>query len=343
MNRSGGRQADLIVQTKASDRLTSDAASRAADALIEVRLAAVTDAVRDIKLYEFRRPDDAKLPPAEPGAHIDLHLPNAMVRQYSLCVSEPEARRYVVGIKRDANSRGGSAYIHDHLHVDTQIRIARPRNNFPLAEDTAPSILIAGGIGITPIRCMVQRLADRGRPWRLIYACRSREDAAFHAELEALGHTRFHFDDENSGVPLDLVSALAGAPGDAHLYCCGPAPMLRAFEAVTAGHERERVHVEYFTAKHEPALAGGFAVALARSGVEFVIPPGQSILSVLLDAGIYVDHSCELGICGLCQTTVLEGIPEHRDAFLTEEQQAANNTAMICCAGCKTDRLVLDL
>jgi ferredoxin len=158
-----------------------------------------------------------------------------------------------------------------------------------------------------------------------------------------MGHAQFHFDDENNDKVLDIKSIVAEAPRDAHLYCCGPTPMLQAFEAATADWPRAQIHVEYFVPKQEADKKGGFVVELARSGQEFVIPEGQSILQVLLDAGVDVDYSCELGICGACEQRVISGVPEHRDAVLTEEEQASNTKVMICCAGCKSERLVLDL
>src|SRR5438874_1436516 len=212
-----------------------------------------------------------------------------------------------------------------------------------LTEDAAHTVLIAGGIGITPIWCMVQRLAELGRAWQLHYACRSRADMAFLDALEKMVGAQFHFDDEAAGKFLDVAGIVGAAPQDAHLYCCGPTPMLKAFEAATADCPREQVHVEYFTAKVEPARKGGFTVELARSGQEFFIPEGRSILEVLLDEGVDLDYSCELGICGACEQRVISGIAEHRDSILSEEEQAENRRVMICCAGCKSERLVLDL
>jgi ferredoxin-NADP reductase len=314
-----------------------------ADALIEVRLSAIRYAARDTNLYEFTSLDGKPLPAYQPGAHIDVHLPNGVVRQYSLLEPEPQPHRYMIGVKRDPASRGGSRYVHDELRVGRALKISAPRNNFPLAEDARHVILFAGGIGITPIWCMVQRLEKLGRSWKLYYACRSRSDMAFLRALEAMASSTFHFDDEAGGKFLDVIGIVAAAPKDAHLYCCGPTPMLNAFEAATANWPRDQIHIEYFTPKQEPAKTGGFVVELARSGREFVIPEGKSILQVLLDAGVDVDYSCELGICGACEQRVISGTPEHRDAILTEEEQAANTKVMICCAGCKSERLVLDL
>jgi len=324
---------------------TSGQATVGSDALIEVRLTAIRYAARDTNLFEFRRPDGQPLPPYEPGAHVDLHLPSGHLRSYSLIVARPQPDIYTFAIKRDPASRGGSRYIHDEFHVGKTIKISAPRNNFPLKEDAPHTVLLAGGIGITPIWCMVQRLKELKRSFALHYGCRSRADAAFLHELQGLTGASFHFDDESAGRVLDVAGIVAAAPKDAHLYCCGPAPMLGAFEAATKDWPREQVHVEYFTPKQEPTKAkkGGFTVELARSGQEFFIPEGRTILEVLLDEGVDVDYSCELGICGACEQRIIAGIAEHHDSILSEEEQAENKRVMICCAGCKTERLVLDM
>ncbi len=319
------------------------ASTKASEELIEVRVADVRTAAQDTKLYELRSADGKPLPASEPGAHIDVLLPNGKQRQYSLTVCEPNPERYLIGVKRDPASRGGSAYMHDEVQAGQTLKIRPPRNHFPLVENAPHVVLIAGGIGVTPIYCMAQRLAGLGRSWELHYSCRSRADMAFREELSKFKEAHLHFDDESGGKFLDMAAIVAKAPKDAHLYCCGPMPMLKAFEAATAEWPRTQIHVEYFAPKQEPAKTGGFVVELAKSGQEFVIPEGKTILQVLLDAGVYVDYSCELGICGLCQTPLLSGTPEHRDAFLSDEQKAANDTVMICCAGSKSGRLVLDL
>jgi ferredoxin-NADP reductase len=322
---------------------TTGQAASDSGALIEVRLTAINFAARDTNIYEFRRPDGTHLPPYGCGAHLDLHLPNGLVRQYSLLVPERAPDRYLIAVKRDAGSRGGSRCVHEDLHVGKMLKISSPRNNFPLIEDAEQIVFLAGGIGITPIWCMVQRLQALGRPWQLYYSCRSRSDMAFRNELDSCKQATLHFDDENDGNVLDVAKIVRDAPKAAHLYCCGPQPMMVAFEAATVDWPRAQIHVEHFTPRLEPAKTGGFIVELARSGQEFFIPPGQSILQVLYEAGIDVDYSCELGICGACETRVISGIPEHRDSVLSEEDHASNTKVMICCAGCMTDRLVLDL
>jgi tetrachlorobenzoquinone reductase len=319
-----------------------------AHGLIDARLSKIEDVARDTKIFTFQRVDGGKLPAYKAGAHIDLHLPNGMLRQFSLTVPASDPDGYTVGVKRDENSRGGSRHIIEQMKVGDQIKISAPRNNFPLVENAEHVVLIAGGIGITPIWCMAQELEAEGRSWKIHYASRSRADMAFLNDLKKFDPERvhLHFDDEAGGKVLDLAAAIAEAPADAHFYCCGPNPMLKAFEAAAASRPRANVHIEYFTPKEDVAAAtdiGGFWVELAKSGEEYFIPPGRKVLEVLFDAGVDVDYSCELGICGACETRVISGTPIHHDSVLSEEEQASNEKVMICCCGCATERLVLDM
>jgi tetrachlorobenzoquinone reductase len=311
--------------------------------LIDVRLMSVRPAAEDTNLYELARPDRAALPPSEPGAHIDLYLPNGMTRQYSLVVPDASPMSYTLGIKRDANSRGGSRYIFDEIRIGQTLTIGAPRNHFPLAATAPHHVLIAGGIGITPIFAMTQKLRADGLAFDLHYAGRSRGQLAFLDQLVDAAFAHIHCDDEHSGALMNLAVVVAQAPQGSHFYCCGPAPMLEAFQAATATIPPERVHVEYFSPKEEASKAGGFTVKLARSGQEIFVPPGKSILETLRDAGLTHDSSCEEGICGVCETAVISGIPDHRDAVLSDQEHAANKSMMICCSGCKSDLLVLDL
>jgi tetrachlorobenzoquinone reductase len=308
---------------------------------IQVRLTAVRYEARDINTYELTPTAGADLPDAEPGAHIDLHLPGGLERQYSLIEYAPSPKRYLVAVKRDPESRGGSALIHERLRVGDILSISPPRNNFPLVEAAAETVLIAGGIGVTPIWCMAQKLAALGRPFTLHYACRAREEAAFLAEIEATGRARVHFDAQAGGPP-DVTAILAAAPRQAHLYCCGPGPMLAAFEAAAADWPAGQVHLEYFTPKYERDLSGGYVVELARSGLTLPVPAGKTILQVLREAGLEVETSCEEGVCGSCETRVLAGEPDHRDAILSPEERAEGKTMFICCSGARSERLVLD-
>lgn len=311
--------------------------------LIEVRLVAVRFGARDTNLYEFASTNGGALPSSEAGAHIDLHLPNGLVRQYSLLESGAAPMSYTVGVKRDPKSRGGSSFLHEYIRVGSTLHIGGPRNNFPLAKGAADTILIAGGIGITPIWCMWRELKSRGASARLIYACRSRADALFLNEMSADSDVLLRFDDEGPGGVLDIAGILKDVSQRSHLFCCGPTPMLDAFKAATARWPAEQVHMEYFTSQVEAAAQGGFTVELARSKKEVQVLPGQTVLAALTAAGINAPYSCEEGICGACMTTVLAGVPDHRDSVLTETERKSNKAMMICCSGSKTDRLVLDL
>jgi tetrachlorobenzoquinone reductase len=310
---------------------------------LEVRLTSIRYAARDTHLYEFAQPNGATLWPVEPGAHVDIQLPNGMTRQYSIITADPAPKSYTLGIKRDPNSRGGSKYIFDALKVGQILEISAPRNNFRLIENAGHVVLIAGGIGITPIWAMTQRLTALGRSFELHYSCRSRSDMAFFDTLAVMSNARLHFDDESAGKFMDMTAIVDSAPIGTHFYCCGPIAMLGAFEKATETLPLDQVHVEYFTPKGENNLAGGFIVQLARDNSEFAIPPGKSILEVLRNAGLDVPFSCERGICGMCETAVISGIPDHHDSVLTDKERATNKTMMICCGGAKTDRLVLDL
>ncbi|QOZ35234.1 PDR/VanB family oxidoreductase [Bradyrhizobium sp. CCBAU 53421] len=300
-----------------------------------------------INSYELIARTGGELAPFTAGSHIDLHLPNGMIRSYSLVNDQRERHRYVIAVNRDAESRGGSSFVHDSVKVGDIMTVSGPRNNFALHEEAEHSVLIAGGIGITPLLSMTRRLEALGRRWELFYAARTRAAAAFLDELDTFRSdpSRIHvdFDDERSGRLFDLPAIVGNAPAQAHLYCCGPVPMLAAFEAATADRPADHVHVEYFQAREAPATEGGFDVKLARSNRTIAVEPGKTILDALLDAGITANYACTEGVCGTCETRVLEGIPDHRDQFLSKEEQAANTSVMICCSGARSRTLVLDL
>lgn len=280
-----------------------------------------------------------------PGAHIDLELPGGAVRQYSLLSDVAQMpQTLAIAVKRDAQGRGGSVQLCDALQAGAAVRVRAPRNLFALHEGHAPAVLIAGGIGITPIWSMLHALQRRQTPWALHYATRSRADAPFIAQLQPQPFVRVHCDDVAAGQPMDLVSIVQSAPAHAHLYCCGPAPMLDAFEAACAGRDPALVHLERFgAATPAPTAQQGCALRLARSDRTLMLQPGQTILALLRDAGVDVASSCEQGICGACETTVLEGEIDHHDGILSPAEQAAGKTMMICCSLPKGERLVLDL
>lgn len=303
---------------------------------------------KDIHSVELRPVGGGAFPAFEAGSHIDLHLGNGQVRSYSLFNEAGETHRYCVGILKDAKSRGGSRWVHEQLRVGSTITISAPRNAFKLHEDAAHSVLVAGGIGITPILCMARRLKALGRSFEVMYFARSRQNAAFVAEVEALGApVHWHFDDER-GAPPDLKALLAARPAGAntHYYACGPAVMLDAFVAACEGLGYANAHIERFTAVEVKAASDAratYTVLLKKSGIEFVVEPDQTLLNTIRANGCEPVTSCEDGICGACETQVIEGIPDHRDSVLSKAEREANKTMMICVGGCKSERLVLDL
>lgn len=310
--------------------------------LITARLHSITYAAQGTRLYELRDPGGGDLPPFTAGAHVDVHLGNGLVRQYSLVNAPGERSRYVLGIKRDPRSRGGSEWIDRQWRVGDAVRVSLPRNHFPLHDGQAPAILIAGGIGVTPLLCMARSLQQSGRDWQLHYGVRTRADAMDLSYLEQ-ARVHLHVDHEHEGQPMSVRDIVARAAADSHLYCCGPEPMLDVFEAITAARPRACVHVERFSTARPIASSGGFFLELARSGMTVCVGPGERIVDALRRAGVNVETSCEQGVCGSCETRVLGGLPDHRDMLLSEEERAANRAIMVCCSGSLSDLLVLDL
>lgn len=302
-------------------------------------------AARDVLEVELRRPDGGALPAFQPGAHMDLLLPNGLTRSYSLIGDPADRDRYVIGVGLDANSRGGSHYIHTRLRVADCLSVGRPRNNFPLVEDAPNVVFLAGGIGVTPLYCMAKRLATIGRPFVFHYAVRDRDRAAFLPGMGAHGfEPRLHVDNE-ADSRFDIEAAMRGHAQGTHFYCCGPPGMMAAFEEASAAIPSERVHVEYFTPKEVPIAdeARAFRITLARSGRSVEVGPDSSVLAALRGAGIDVPSSCEEGVCGTCEVKVLGGVPAHRDSVLSPTERAANASMMVCVSRCLGDELVLDL
>jgi ferredoxin-NADP reductase len=292
------------------------------------------------------------LPALRPGDHINLHLGSGLTRSYSLVGHAGSHTRYEIAVALDLHSRGGSRHVHQQLRVGDEIEISGPRNLFELHAAAPHSVLIAGGIGITPVWSMVQELEQLGRPWTLHFAARSRAHAAYLEDIERLasgsvcGRLVTHFDDEANGVPLDIATALASAPQDAHLYCCGPAAMLNAYEEATAKFPKDQVHLERFgspQAASSLTSSQEFEVVLARSGQKLTVPADKSILDVLLDNGINAQFGCMQGVCGMCEVAVLDGFPDHRDQILSRETQLANTRLIVCCSRSLSPSLTIDL
>ncbi|QRF61790.1 PDR/VanB family oxidoreductase [Variovorax paradoxus] len=303
---------------------------------------------RGIASYEFVSADGRPLPPFTAGAHIDLHLPREMIRSYSLLNAPSDAARYVVAVQRDAQGRGGSAWMHAQPRVGDRIRASLPGNDFALDEEAAHSVFIAGGIGITPILSMLHRLEELGRRWQLHYAGRSPEETAFADTLRAMqggrgcGEVEFRFGSSRA-ERLDIAAIVRNAPAGAHLYCCGPARMIDAFVEACAGRPAHTVHFERFAAGSAAATEGGYEVVLERSGQRLAVAPGKTILDTLLDNAIDVPYACSAGVCGTCRTRVIAGEPDHRDDYLDAQEKQSNEAIMICCSGSRSKTLVLDL
>ena len=314
----------------------------------DVRVARKASEADGICSYELVRLDGAPLPPFEAGAHIDVHLGDKLVRQYSLCNPPGETHRYQIGVLRDANSRGGSQAMHDHIDTGSKLTISAPKNHFPLVE-AQRALLFAGGIGITPILAMAETLSARGAAFEMHYSARSPERAAFRERLAAshlAGQVHFHYDSGDADQKLNLAALLANPEAGTHLYVCGPQGFIdHVLGAARAlGWPAAQLHVEYFSAA--AVDTGGdqaFDVKLASNGRIVTVPAGTTVLKALEAEGIEIAYSCEEGVCGTCLTRVLEGVPEHRDMYLTEEEQAANDQFTPCCSRAKTPMLVLDL
>jgi tetrachlorobenzoquinone reductase len=315
-------------------------------ALLKLRVAAVQAEARDVVRLELADPRGGELPPFTPGAHLTLHLPNGLQRQYSLAGDARERSRYVLGVGRAGDSRGGSDYVHGQLRLGAEITCSAPTNNFALVPDAPRYLFVAGGIGITPILSMIRWCEANARPWRLVYAARSRVRMGFYEELRVLGNrVRFHCDDEQGG-PLPVQALLADVEPGTHVYCCGPAPLMEAVRA-HGGHLGDAaLHFEWFSAPSTgapPAQSGSFWVDLKRSGTSLHVSPERSILEVLEENGHEVPFSCREGLCGTCETAVCDGEPDHRDYVYPESRRATLKTMFVCVSRAKSERLVLDL
>ena len=310
-----------------------------------VRVARKTREAESICSYELVPVDGAALPPFEAGAHIDVHLPNGLVRQYSLCNAPGETHRYLIAVLRDAASRGGSQAMHDDVDAGTILTISAPKNHFPLVA-AQRTLLLAGGIGVTPILAMAETLAGQGAAFEMHYCVRAPERAAFLERIRNAGFAGQVQVNYDAGQTFDLAGLLATPASGTHLYVCGPQGFIDHVldSAKARGWSAGQLHVEYFGAA--AVGTGGdrpFDVQLASSGKVVTIPPGRTVLEVLAEEGVEIPYSCEEGVCGTCLTRVLAGEPDHRDLYLTDEERAANDQFTPCCSRARTPLLVLDL
>ncbi|AOB32737.1 phthalate 4,5-dioxygenase [Bordetella sp. H567] len=317
----------------------------AADTMMPLRIASVTDAARGIRAFELVHPEGADLPVFTPGSHIKVRVPNGETRKYSLCNDPSERKRYVITVKREDQGRGGSISLVDEARPGDTLPVSAPDNAFPLVDAPGSLLFIAGGIGITPILSMIRSLQDADAPaWKLYYLSQAPETTAYRDILSApelRSRVTIHHDHGNPADAFDLWPVLE-KPNRGHVYCCGPRGLMEAVRDMSGHWSPARIHFESF-------LEGGerkpddrpFTVALARSGKEFEVPVGQSILSVLRRAGIKVAYSCESGTCGSCRTRMLTGRADHRDMVLMPDEQESQ--IMVCVSRAVGDKLVLDL
>lgn len=340
--------------------------------MLDVILRASRPIADGVQSMVFEPVSNDPLPGIPAGSHICVILPNGMRPCYSLVDAPSHApqRRYTIAVRRNAAREGASHFLCTQAKPGDRFQILPPADRFPLVDSASRHVLIAGGIGITPLWSMIQQLASLGRDWTLHYAAQRRVTAPFIAELQALEATcvpvgerlRVNLACGDEGARLDIAAIVRDAPIDAHLYCCGPSRMIEAFRDASQGRDKGTVHWEHFdsaghvttalaatdAAASAHATDGGvppdqFEVVLSRSGVTVPVPAGRTILDAVLDAGIATAYGCRQGNCGACETGVLEGTPDHRDWVLSDEEREANRTVMICCSRSRTARLVLDM
>jgi len=302
-------------------------------------------AAEGIAAFELR-PLSGLLPSFQPGAHIDVHLPNGQIRQYSLINGPGETSSYLIGVKREALSSGGSQLFYDSVREGDVLAISEPRNNFPLRRDALRTIFIAGGIGLTPLLAMAQTLQHAGLSFELNYFAENRDRLAFPERLALLGERlKTHLALSPAAAQDRIRALLSRYQPHMQVYICGPSPMLDAARRIASeqGWPETAVHFEYFKNTREIDASTTFEVALARSCITLTIPSGKSILEVMRENGIEIASSCEQGACGTCGATLLEGEPIHQDVYLSDAEKLSGTKIMTCVSRAKSARLVLDL
>jgi phthalate 4,5-dioxygenase reductase component len=312
--------------------------------MMPLRIAHSEQIAEGIHLFDLRHPDGSDLPEFTSGAHLTLRVPNGLLRKYSLCNDPAEHDRYVIGVRREAEGRGGSVSLIEDSKIGDEILVAPPRNDFKLVKSAAGYIFIAGGIGITPIMSMIRHLKSTGGGrFKLYYLTRTPEMTAFREELsgpEFRGQVTIHHDHGDPEQAFDLWPVLEQPKGQ-QVYCCGPRALMEAVKDMTGHWSSSAVHFEAF---NEPPRATAedkpFKVRLARSGDVVEVPVGTTILEALRAHGIQVPSSCESGTCDTCRTKLLEGEADHRDLVLAEHEKDDN--IMVCVSRARSEELVID-
>jgi len=316
---------------------------------LTLQVSRITAEAKGVLSLELRDPDGTDLPPFTAGAHLSIYLSNGTNRQYSLLNDPRERHRYVVAVALSPTSRGGSRYAHRFLRQGDRFLALPPRNNFALDERAGGYCFVAGGIGITPILSMVRWCTATGKEWRLFYTAHSRLRAAFYEELQVIGEEQvcFHFTEEHSGQRIPIQGVVSSLGEAEHLYCCGPASLMREVREAVTGHAESRTHFEWFSAPELTAAqineTKGFEVILRKSAQKLWVAPSQSILEVLEENGFEPPFFCRSGICRTCEVGVCTGRPDHRDFVLSEEERAEGKRMMICVSRAVTPQLEIDL
>jgi vanillate O-demethylase ferredoxin subunit len=319
---------------------------------LRVRVTRIWDEAVDARAFELHALEGETLPEFTAGAHIGIATPGGHIRQYSLCGAPHEKERYQICVLLADDSCGGSRSMHMDVAVGQMLEIGGPRNLFECTPSDAPSILIAGGIGITPILSMALALEAQGRSFEIHYASRSRRHAAFLDTLKRFGDKVHLYTPEAAGSRLQLDTLFQRHAAIAHFYVCGPERLISAAldAALTAGVPLDRVHFERFAAKHGttgvgllPSMGTDFELFLARSLRTVTVDRTATLIQAIRSAGVQISTSCEQGVCGTCMTTVLEGDVDHRDGYLSDEEKRAGNVIIPCCSTARSTRLVLDL
>jgi vanillate monooxygenase ferredoxin subunit len=314
---------------------------------IEVVIRDAWDEAEGIRAFRLEPVSGTRLPDFAAGAHIDVEIPDVGIRQYSLCNAAGQTSHWVIAVQREDAGRGGSKALHGYADVGRTLLVSHPRNAFALQDGQHHAVLLAGGVGITPIISMARTLAAAGASFELHYASRSVARTAFRAALESAPlqpRTRLYFDDQGASAAIDLRQILSRQPAGSHCYVCGPTGFMDAVlgTANELGWQSAHVHKESFQPS-DGAPGDAFRIRIASTGDEFLVPEDKRVLDVLLDHGYEIETSCEQGVCGSCVTGVLDGEPDHQDMFLSDSEREANNCFTPCCSRAKGDLLVLDL